>query len=173
MSTRVLRALLLAAVLLALLGGALPSGAAALASPEPPCEILPGSSSPTSEEICAEEIAEWHEEQEEDRRREEKEEREIRAEERVEEKEAREWAHKPTVTLHLARLLTVRTMRNSGLENWWIDCRGGRIDRTHWSCKVSLFYHCLRGRMRIWGAGYRNGRRWYGSQAGKFHPCRI
>jgi hypothetical protein len=85
----------------------------------------------------------------------------------------REWRRKPTVTEEIARRFATRTLRKAGYEYAWTDCKGGRIDRIHWTCKVSLFVHCLRSRMLIWGAGYRDGQPWYGSQSGRFHPCRI
>jgi len=103
--------------------------------------------------------------------------REVHANEREEVREARrrqrEWAHKPTVTLATAREFAGRLMRKSDFPIWRIDCDGGRIDRTHWSCKVAIFYHCLRGRIQVFGEGHRNGRRWFGARGGRLRQCRI
>jgi hypothetical protein len=108
---------------------------------------------------------------------------EIREEERFEREEARtrqrqkrlarEWRHKPTVTLPIATEFAKRAMRTSNTDVWEVDCRGGRINRTHWRCQVKVFYHCLRGRVRISGAGFKNHTPFYRWRFGNFHPCRI
>lgn len=175
-TSHIYRVLLLAVVVL-VVGAALPSSVIALASPEPPCEPLPGEA---PSETCEEEIAGWHAEQEEDKRREEQEDREIQAEEKVvreqehrEAVEAREWAHKPTVTKPIAEEFAKRLMRKSHYSIWEVDCDGGRRNRTHWSCKVSIFYHCLRGRILVTGAGHKNGRSWYRADGGRLRQCRV
>jgi hypothetical protein len=99
--------------------------------------------------------------------------RDIREHRREAERRAREWAHKPTMTLYIASHLAARTLRNAGYPNGWVECQGGRINRTHWSCKAHLFYQCLVSRMQVWGAGYKNGRPLYSTKSGRFHPCQI
>lgn len=104
-------------------------------------------------------------------------EREARARERERIREARrhrrEWQHKPTVTEPIARKFSRKVMRNSGLSIWSVECGGGRIDRTHWRCRVKIFYHCLRGRIRVTGIGIKDGLPWYRAQPGELRPCRI
>ncbi len=106
-----------------------------------------------------------------------KEAREAHAIEREEVREARrrqrEWAHKPTVTKPTAEEFAKRLMRKTSYSIWEVDCDGGRLNRTHWSCKVSIFYHCLRGRIQIFGEGYKDGRRWFGARGGKLRQCQI
>lgn len=102
-------------------------------------------------------------------------EREERARERRQahrwQRERREWAHKPTVTKGIALEFSKRLMRKSDFSIWWVDCDGGKINRTHWSCKVSIFYHCLRGRIRVTGVGTKNHRPWFQAKGGRLRQC--
>jgi hypothetical protein len=84
-----------------------------------------------------------------------------------------EWAHKPTVTEPIARGFARRLMRQTEFSIWTVDCHGGKIDRTHWSCSVHIFYHCLRGRIRVTGSGHKNGRAWYRAKGSELRPCRV
>lgn len=109
-----------------------------------------------------------------ERQREKREAREVRREERREaERRRREWAHKPTVTRYKARVLLARALRKADAGLFWIDCRHGRINRTHWACKVSLFYRCLRGRAQVIGLGYREGEAMYRVHFGRFRQCHV
>jgi len=92
---------------------------------------------------------------------------------REKEHERREWAHKPTVTLAVAQEFAGALMRRSEYAVWTVSCKGGRIDRTHWACKANIFYQCLRTRILVYGAGYRNERRWYGASAGRLRRCGV
>jgi hypothetical protein len=104
-------------------------------------------------------------------------EREQRARERERAAEIRrmhrEWRRKPTVTEATAREFAGRVMRSSDYPIYRIDCRGGRINRTHWTCKVAIFYHCLRGRIQVRGDGYKKGRPWFFARGGKLRQCQI
>jgi hypothetical protein len=88
------------------------------------------------------------------------------------ERHAREWMHKPTVTRPIAEQMAKRLMRRSGFDIWTVDCSRGKIDRIHWRCTVHIFYHCLRGRIRVTGIGLKDRRGWYRAKGGKLHPCR-
>jgi hypothetical protein len=92
---------------------------------------------------------------------------------RERERERREWAHKPTVTLVVAKEFARRLMRKTDFSIWSVDCKGGRINRIRWSCKVSIFYQCLRGRIQVYGAGYRDGRKFFGAHGGRLRRCRA
>lgn len=83
----------------------------------------------------------------------------------------REWRHKPTVTLRMARYFARKLMLESEFSIWEVNCRGGRINRTHWRCNVRIFYHCLRGRIRVTGIGHKDHRAWYRAQGSELHPC--
>jgi hypothetical protein len=87
----------------------------------------------------------------------------------------REWRHKPTVTEGIAREFAWRLVRRSAYADsvYRVDCRGGRIDRTHWACKVAIFYRCLRSRIQVTGAGHKNGRPWFSASGGKLRQCQI
>lgn len=101
-----------------------------------------------------------------------------RPKERQAERRQREWAHKPTVNARKARLLVEKRLQQD-VEGWKhrragsVDCRGGRVDRTHWRCKVRWLYRvpggerCRVGRFKVRGEGYRNGVAWY-STAGQW-----
>jgi hypothetical protein len=121
------------------------------------------------EAFAAEEAA-----REAERRREK---RELQAAHREERREnvrhGREWAHKPTVTEGIAKLYAARLMRKSEFSVWSIDCEGGRINRIRWSCKVSIFYHCLRGRIQVKGIGIRDQEPWYVVHGGRLRQCRA
>jgi hypothetical protein len=88
-------------------------------------------------------------------------------------RERREWAHKPTVTKRIAIEFSKWLMRKTNFTIWWIDCDGGRINRIRWSCKVSIFYKCLRGRIQVKGAGRKNGRPWYSANGGELRQCEV
>ncbi len=102
---------------------------------------------------------------------------EVHAIEREEVREAhrrqREWAHKPTVTKPTAEEFAKRLMRKSSYSIWEVDCDGGRLSRTRWTCKVAIFYHCLRGRIQVFGEGHKEGLAWFGARGGKLRPCKI
>lgn len=113
-----------------------------------------------------------------ERPQEELEEHRAREVRRERERERREWAHKPTVNARKANLLVEQRLRRE-VEGWKhrtagsVDCRGGRVDRTHWRCKVRWLYRvpggerCRVGRFKVRGEGYRNGVAWY-STAGQW-----
>jgi len=88
-------------------------------------------------------------------------------------RERREWAIKPTVTKAVAREFSRRLMKQTDFSIWTVDCDGGRINRTHWSCSVHIFYHCLRGRIRVSGAGHKNHRPYYRAKGSELRPCRV
>lgn len=96
-----------------------------------------------------------------------------REHEREDRRRQREWRHKPTVTYKTARLFARRLMRESDYSIWEVRCKGGRIDRTHWRCTVHIFYHCLRGRIRVTGIGIKDHEHWFRATSGELHPCRI
>lgn len=64
-------------------------------------------------------------------------------------------------------------MKQTDFSIWTVDCDGGRINRTHWSCSVHIFYHCLRGRIRVSGAGHKNHRPYYRAKGSELSPCRV
>jgi hypothetical protein len=108
------------------------------------------------------------------RPKEAEEERKARRARREAERERREWAHKPTVTRAIAQEFARRLMRRTEIENWWLDCdRPGRINRITWACKVSIFYECLRGRIRVVGAGIKNGVKYFRAEGGRLRQCRV
>jgi hypothetical protein len=88
-------------------------------------------------------------------------------------RERREWGIKPTVTKGIAREFSRRLMKQTDFSIWTVDCNGGRINRTHWSCSVHIFYHCLRGRIRVSGAGHKNHRPYYRAKGSELRPCRV
>lgn len=102
------------------------------------------------------------------------EDREIGIQERREAaRHRREWAHKPTVTLARAEEMARRAMHHTNQSNWWVDCDGGRINRTHWSCRIGFFYRCLRSRILVSGAGFKDGVPWYRTKGGRLRQCRV
>jgi hypothetical protein len=80
----------------------------------------------------------------------------------------REWEHKPTVTLAFAEKGT-RIFLRQNLGSWRhrsngeVDCIGGKITRTRWSCHIAWIRgaRCNVGRIQVFGAGHRNGRAIY------------
>lgn len=74
----------------------------------------------------------------------------------------------PTVRRKFAIYLTGRyskertswPKRDSGS----IDCNGGRVDRTHWKCKVKWQRgrYCWAMRVMVWGKGFEDGVPYYG-----------
>jgi hypothetical protein len=99
----------------------------------------------------------------------EREERRVREAQRRQ----REWAHKPGVTKPIAEEFARRLMRKTGFTNWSIDCDHGRINRITWSCKISIFYQCLRGRIQVRGAGFKDHRAYYRARGGRLRQCRA
>ena len=89
------------------------------------------------------------------------------------ERERKEWAVKPTVTKAIAKEFSRRLMKQTEYSIWTVNCNGGQINRTHWSCSVHIFYHCLRGRIRVSGAGHKNHRPYYRAKGSELRPCRI
>lgn len=166
-----IRFVLAAALLIAL---AAPAGAPASAPPEPPCEVT--GEDTIKDEICAEEIAEWEAWRAEDRRRERREEREIAAEERHEKELRHEHSRRaPTVRKPIAEEMLLRRLHRVRL--WrqrsygFIDCNGGRVNRTHWRCRFGLVAgaYCIVGRAMISGAWFNpneGNRPWYETRWG-------
>lgn len=83
----------------------------------------------------------------------------------------REWAQKPSVTSRLAEAETLRLL--GGLSGWrhrrlgTVDCGGGRVNRTQWGCAVAWIRRgtCNVGRVRVYGAGHRDGQAFFGAHA--------
>lgn len=83
----------------------------------------------------------------------------------------------PTVTESIAEEFAGRLLRQ--LPGWryrqygYIDCRGGRISRTEWSCRVGWIYGrgCRRGRVRVRGGYIENGNKFYRSHASWRSGC--
>lgn len=110
-------------------------------------------------------------EEREEQERERKEEREQKARERREKREAREWAVKPKVTQKIAhqhamsllhKKVPTWTYRTAGS----LECAGGKINRSHWRCRVSWIAGsvCHGGRLQVIGAGHINGQAIYRSK---------
>lgn len=93
--------------------------------------------------------------------------------ERIRERErhAREWEHKPTVTLRTARYQARRFMHETDYSVWTLSCGGGRINRTHWRCGVKLYYPCESGRIRVTGAGFKDHQAWFRARGSELRPC--
>jgi len=78
-------------------------------------------------------------------------------------------AHRPTVTKAIAKEMTVRNLRDFAgwrkRESGYIDCNGGRIDRTTWSCRVGWVFNggCRRGKVQVRGSHVEAGRKYYDS----------
>jgi hypothetical protein len=157
-------------------------------------EYVARNSAQCNEEARADEAAEAeykakvdreiHEAEERDKRKEEQRAAEKRERERAQAaaearrhrrqaRERREWAIKPTVTKAVAREFSRRLMKQTDFSIWTVDCEGGRINRIHWSCSVHIFYHCLRGRIRVSGAGHKNHRPYYRAKGSELRPCRV
>jgi len=113
-------------------------------------------------EVREREEAERAERLEEERR----EERERQRQELRERREAKEWAVKPIVTRKVVRREALSLLHEK-VPTWTyrtkgkLQCAGGRIDRSHWRCRVNWIAgsRCSSGRLQVIGAGHRSGRK--------------
>ncbi len=75
----------------------------------------------------------------------------------------------PTVHLRDAEEFGGRALRNDYVgwrkrDSGYLDCRGGKVDRTHWACKFGWIrgQDCAIGKLQVYGEDFENGKPFYG-----------